>query len=133
MALAVAWLSMLRVMTLGGESDTAYWSAQLAAYNSASNTDMCHGRDRRGEPMMELGGWRNRRTFLSDERKGKTRSGLKSALVAEWRLSGRGSPLGGVSGICVRSMVSGVKLCCRCGVGGNPGRMPGARVRDCPD
>ena len=109
---------------MGGESDAAYWSAQLAAYNSASNADMCHGRDRRGEPMMESGGWRNRRTFLSDERKEKTRSGLKSALVAEGRLSGRGSPLGRVSGICVRSMASGVKLCCRCGVGETPDGCP---------
>ena len=50
----VAWLSTLRLTTLGGgERDAAYWSAQLAAYSSASNTDMCHGSERRWEPVME--------------------------------------------------------------------------------
>ena len=30
----------------------------MAAYSSASNSDMCHGRDTRWEPMMESGGRR---------------------------------------------------------------------------
>ena len=49
------WLSTARQTILGrGERDMAYWSAQLAAYSSASNTDMCHGRERRWDPVMEL-------------------------------------------------------------------------------
>ena len=52
----VAWLSTLRLMTFGGgERDAAYWSAQLAAYNSASNTDMYRGRESRWDPVLELG------------------------------------------------------------------------------
>ena len=50
----VAWLSMLKLTTL--ERDAAYWSVQLAAFNSASNTDMCHGRESRWELVIELGG-----------------------------------------------------------------------------
>ena len=61
--IAGAWLSMLRLIALGGERDAAYWSAQLAAYGSASNTDMCHGRGRGWEPIMELGGWRWTKQF----------------------------------------------------------------------
>ena len=53
----VAWLSTPKLTTLGGgERDAAYLSAQLAAYNPASNTDMCHGRESRWGPVMELGG-----------------------------------------------------------------------------
>ena len=52
-----AWLLTARLTTLcGGERDAAYWSTQLAAYNSASNTDICHGRESRWDPVMELGG-----------------------------------------------------------------------------
>ena len=50
----VAWLPTHRLTTLGGgERDPAYWRAQLAAYSSASNIDMCYGRERRWEPVME--------------------------------------------------------------------------------
>ena len=53
----VAWLSTLKLTTLeGGERDAAYCSAQLAAYSYASNTDMCHGRESRWDPVIELGG-----------------------------------------------------------------------------
>ena len=45
----VAWLSTLKLsISGGGERDAACWSAQLAAYSSASNTDMCHGREQVG-------------------------------------------------------------------------------------
>lgn len=50
-ALIAAWLSVLGLTTLGGgQRDATYWSAQLAAYSPALNTEICHGR--RG-PMME--------------------------------------------------------------------------------
>ena len=59
MAVMVAWLSMLRWTTMEWEFRVAaYWSAQLAAYNSASNTDMYHGRGRRWDLMMEPDEWR---------------------------------------------------------------------------
>ena len=55
MAHKAAWLSTPRLTTLGGgERVAAYWSAQLAANSSASSTDMCHGRERRRELVMEL-------------------------------------------------------------------------------
>ena len=56
----VAWLSTARLTAFGGgERDVAYWSAQLAAYSSASNTDIYHGRERRWDAAMELDwyGW----------------------------------------------------------------------------
>ena len=58
----VAWLSMLRLTTLPVECQweckvAAYWSAQLAAYNSASSTDIYHGRGRRWNLMIEPDGW----------------------------------------------------------------------------
>ena len=53
----VAWLSTLKLTTLGeGERDAAYWSEQLAPYDSASNTDMCQGKESRWDPVVELGG-----------------------------------------------------------------------------
>ena len=48
----IAWLSIARLA--GGERDAAYWSAQLVVYSSVSNTDMCHGRERRWDPVIEL-------------------------------------------------------------------------------
>ena len=55
MVYKTAWLSTARLTALGrGERDAAYWSVQLAAYNSASNTAMCHGRERRWDPVMEV-------------------------------------------------------------------------------
>ena len=51
----IAWLSTARLITLGGgERDAAYRGAQLAAYSSASDTDMCRGRGRRWDPIIEL-------------------------------------------------------------------------------
>ena len=61
MALMVAWLSMLRLTTLECQWEfkvAEYWSAQLAAYNSASNTDIYHGWGRRRDLMIEPDGWR---------------------------------------------------------------------------
>ena len=54
----VAWLSMHRLITLWESKVAAYWSAQLAAYNSASNTDIYHGRGRRWDLMIEPDEWR---------------------------------------------------------------------------
>ena len=59
----VAWLSMLRLTTLPVECQwefkvAAYRSAQLAAYNSASSTDIYYGWGRRWDFMIEPDGWR---------------------------------------------------------------------------
>ena len=89
---------------------------------------------------MELGGWRwmkaaptvlpvfepsgEKRTSgpMSDGERGKTRSGLKSALAGrEGMLSGRESPTRLRIGMCARTMVSGAKLYCQCGAGAAPG------------
>ena len=59
MALMAAWLSMLRLTALEWEFKVAaYWTAQLAAYSSTSNTDIYHGRCRRWDLMIEPDGWK---------------------------------------------------------------------------
>ena len=39
----------------------------MAAYSSASNTDTCHGRGKRGEPVMESSGWRDLGAYYAQE------------------------------------------------------------------
>ena len=59
MALMAAWMSMLRLTALEWEFKVAaYWTAQLAAHSSASNTDIYHERRRRWDLMIKPDGWR---------------------------------------------------------------------------
>ena len=52
-----AWFSMLRLTALEWEFKVGvFWTAQLAAYSSASNTDIYHGSRRRWDLMIEPDG-----------------------------------------------------------------------------